>query len=183
MAVAVEGKRSFFLGSRGRIAVLRACGIVDVVAGAGFALAAIGVLSGTVVAAAAGRPVFGLLGWASGATVVAVLALWSGLTMIFSSVIVTPTHLASGQSARVRPRVDRESVIAVNIEQRNFGRAPRSVPVAALRDGSELRLMPLASLLSRSEAGQRLATQHAVVTELRQMLGVGGTDLHQADIR
>jgi hypothetical protein len=84
---------------------------------------------------------------------------------------------------RVRRRVPRESITAIDIRQKNFGKMSQSVPVAALRDGADLCLMPISVLISRPGESNQLARQHAVVTVLRQALGVGGTDLNEADVR
>ena len=175
--VIAEGRnrRTFMLGPRWKYAAMRTFGVLDLACAA--FLLWIGIAL-TVAGPTQWRDPLGWVGMVGG-----VVALWAGLVSVHAGVVVNRTHLISGQSLLLRRRVTRDAVLAVDIRQRNFGRAPRSVPVAALRDGSELSLMPLATLLTRGDRGQRLAAQHTLVAELRRALGVSGSDLHDSDIR
>jgi hypothetical protein len=183
MTVSSDSQRVFDLRSGTRVAALRICGAIDLALGILFSIAAIGLWIGSLGAAAGPGDVSEIVLWATLATVAGLVVTWAGLLMMFNRVVVTQMHLTSGQSLRVRRRVLRESITAIDIRQKNFGKMSQSVPVAALRDGADLCLMPISVLISRPGESNQLARQHAVVTELRQALGVGGTDLNEADVR
>lgn len=109
------------------------------------------------------------------------LTLRAGVLMLYRKVGLTPIHLTSSGSFRGFRRCARDEVLAMDIPQDNFGRTPRAVPFAVLRDGRSMPLMPCSVLITKG--GQQLETQRPVVGDLRHALGVGGSDLAEADVR
>lgn len=175
--------QSYGLKSDVRVTVLRVCGTIDVVVGLAFTAVAIGLWVAFVMTAAGHRHASDALAGAVICTVVGAIATWLGLAMMFNRVVVNETYLTSGQTLRVRRRVPRDQIIAIDIRQRNFGKAPRAMASAELRDGPGLDLMPLATPLTRSLVADQLRNQHAIVMDLRRTLNVEGTDLTETDVR
>jgi hypothetical protein len=173
------------------VAILRVCGVIDLVCGVPLTLAAIGLLIAGVVTVLSGKA----NSIAPGAVVVGVilivcgpLILWAAMIMLLGRVKLTNTTLSCGGTTF--RRWNREDIVAVDIRQKNFGRMPRTVPFVVRRDGRSFPLMPLASNspqgsgipnpnpLSGLLTGPSTAkTQKEVVDDLRAALRIGGSDL------
>lgn len=174
-------KRAFsFKAGRSRRA-LSICGVIDLVCAVPLTMAGVSLWIAVLVVAAGNGGLFPLVKWALICLVFGVLAGWCGLIMLFNQVVLTPTCLSSGSSLRVVHRCPRDAVVAIDVRQRNFGRAPRAVSFAVLRDGTSIPLLPLSTLLSRT--GGQLEAQRSVVDELRRTLGVGGADLAASEVQ
>jgi hypothetical protein len=180
-APAPHNKHAFSLRARRSRRALSICGVIDLVCAVPLTMAGVGLWIAVVVVAVGNGGLLQLVKWALICLGFGVLAGWCGLMMLFMQVVVTSTRLSSGSSLRVVRRCPRDAVVAIDIRQRNFVRAPRAVPFAVLRDATSIPLMPLATLLSR--IGNQLETQRSVVDELRRALGVGGTDLTASDVQ
>lgn len=173
-------RRSFNLKSPRQVRVLRVCGVIDLLCAVPLTVAAPGLWIAVLVTATGRGGLFQLVKFALICTFSGPLILWAGLAMLLTSVVITPRRLRTGDSLRIVRSCPLDAVVAVDIRQDNFGRAPRAVPFAELRDADAVPLMPLSTLITRT--GRQLETQRQVVNDLRQALGVGGADLDEQDV-
>ncbi|MCU1363316.1 MAG: hypothetical protein JWM55_1144 [Acidimicrobiaceae bacterium] len=173
-------KRTFSLRARRPTRALRICGVINLACAVPLTIAGVGLWIALPVVAAGTGGLIALAKWALICSLFGPLVAWCGLMMLFRVVALTATRLSSGSSLRVVRRCPRDAVVAIDIRQRNFGRAPRAVPFAVLGDGTNIPLMPLATLLSRT--GRQLEIQRTVVGDLRRALGVEGTDLAGSEV-
>lgn len=174
-------RRFFGFKSPRAINTLRVFGVIDLVCAIPLTIAGAGSWIAVVVTASGRGGLFEIVKFALILTVCGPLILWSGLLMLYRRVVLTPTRLTSGGSLRVVRSCSPRDVLAIDIRQDNFGRAPRAVPFAVLRDGSTLPLIPLSTLVARG--GRQLEAQRPVVDDLRQALRVGGSNLAEADMQ
>lgn len=176
-------KRAFSLKAPGSVRILRVCGVIDLICAIPLTFAGVCLWIAVPIVAAGSDGLSWVVEMAAICLLGGLMATWAGLSMIHSQVVVTPTQLVSGGTPRIVRRCPRDQIVSVDVCQLNFGRAPRAVPVAVRRDGSDILLLPLAILLSRANITRQLETQRVAVDALRQELGVGGVDLAPSQVR
>lgn len=150
-------KRAFSFKARRSRRALSTCRVIDLVCAVPLTMVGLGLWIAVIVVAAGNGGVFQLLNRALICLDFGVLAGWCGLLVLFNQVVLTPTVVSSGGSLRVVHRCPRDAVVAIHIRQRKFGRAPRAVTFAVLRDGTSIPLTPLSTLLSRTGPSSKVS--------------------------
>ena len=113
-----------------------------------------------------------------------IVAIWTGVAMAFGGVVVTSSKITTW--AVLPHSSSKDDISQIDVVRSDFGHAERVLPVVIRKDGTELKLVPLAWpyrghwYRKSDKAALTLDHQAKLVSEIRNTLGVGGDHYRSA---
>lgn len=176
-----RSRRSYSLRFRRSQAVLRICGVIDLLGAGLLLLFGAVLLLALPVDASTGKDANVLTTLAGLGTVCFVFGLiftWAGVQMTWGRVYLTPDRITS-MNLWIR-RASISEVARIDIRRSDWGKLPRLIPFVVLGNGTSFKLMPLSLASANGFKSSQLGRQLEIVNELRSACGADGDDYQGA---
>jgi hypothetical protein len=163
-----SGERTVYaLRPPGATKLLRVLGVIDLVGGVAVTLVGLALIGDSQTALGVVLTLLGLV------------AIWAGVMMSFGGVAVTTSKITSLASLRRSCRS--EDIDRIDIVRSDFRHLERVLPIVVRKDGSSMKLVPLAwpyrgRFPGSNKVDLSLDAQAKLVSEIRSKLSVQGHD-------